>query len=93
MHNSTINKLEVKPHPELCVVKTCIDSEELLALVDNGSQVSLIHEEVVKRLGFAKHINYKTSPAKSWCDEGVSIDIVYIDTFTNIILCAILYRF
>ena len=42
------------------------------AMLDSGSQVSLITEEAARRAGLGKHITYQNYPAKSWADEGLS---------------------
>ena len=43
--------------------------KEALALIDGGSQASLITEEFVDKLGLTPHIKIRNIPAKSWANE------------------------
>ena len=56
----------------MCVVKSQVNSMDTLSLLDSGSQVSLIVEEVALKAGLGKHIVYRNYPAKSWSEDGLS---------------------
>ena len=45
------------------------NGQEALALIDGGSQASLITEEFVDKLGLTKRIKPMNIPAKSWANE------------------------
>ena len=58
--------------PDLCIVLIEIQNQTYKALLDSGSQVSLVTEETLKKSNLTSNITRAHIPAASWANEALS---------------------